>query len=363
MIKLADKNNEITALKNEDVLEYVRTGDVSSMSPKQKNSIIVAMCEHLNISPALKPIDIIPQGGKEVLYVNSTGTSLIAQSKNLTRSLGELVFLGEGTIAMLKAKVSCGERYEEGYGVVTISKFQGGKFVKQQGEELANTLMKLQTKAMRRATLAFVGASDLNLDHDIESKIKVTSEQEEVPSLVSTVTEKSKKIKEENVQDVEIQEPALVTDVEPKNVIEPKRSEDKKEKDVKEEPKKTKKRAVRKTENKEEKIARGKEMLKENEQKSKKIKEEYSFDFEEEKSEEDVIEYDLFDARNKEHISLFIDIVNMITGGPSWKQDEKTTTFVKSELLPQLNKKEMFVEKGTKDVIQSFIDRVRSFFN
>src|SRR6056297_3595035 len=199
------ENSLENSFKSDAIMEYVRTGDVSHMSDKQKNEIIVGMCKHLRIDPAMKPIDIIPSAGGEKLYLNHTATDMIAQSHNLSRKLHNLEFMFDNTIALLRAEVTNGDREETGFAAITIGRFEGGKLVPQRGEELANTLMKLQTKALRRATLAFCSAGVFGSDYMRVDEKKPRKKSQKLQKKYDDVAEV------EEAETINVPEPAFIS--------------------------------------------------------------------------------------------------------------------------------------------------------
>lgn len=369
------EENISKSMQSDAIMEYVRTGDVSRMSPQQKNEIIVGMCRHLQIDPAMKPIDIIPSKTGEKLYLNHAGTDMVAQHHNLSREIGDIEFMFHNTIAITRAKVYNKDRIETGFAAVTIGKFVGGKLVPQQGEELADSLMKLQTKALRRATLAFCSAGVLSTDYSSVSEQKATQ-------VLAHSTEAIEPA--EDAEEIKIAPPSFISGTEvSKDLKEPARPEEKPapvpaSEPVKEEKKTdSKKRKVasksklsaeeKKAKAVEDKLAASAELEKENNAVAKDIKKNYSLaehDFsiaeevtEKEKEKEIEIEIEKFDAKSAEHLNILRSKLSEIFG-EDWKLSKQITETLTKEFMPKTHLKEDFKEKGSDTILQSFIDKL-----
>jgi len=402
-----------THYTNDAIMEYVRTGDVSAMNNKQKNEIIIGMCKHLGIDPAMKPIDIIPSSAGEKLYLNSTGTDMIAKQHNLSREVEELEFKFDNTIAILRSRVTDGKRVEKGYAAITIGKFEGGKLVAQRGEELANTLMKLQTKALRRATLAFAGAADIGLNTDIvENRIEVVPQQPiavaqaqqkpaiQAPAFLSGSAVPADIVEPVKPNSVPIQKPIEEDEL----VVEADVSEDdiadtidydamakalikeryKTQKEFKEQTGYTlahlKKwlesgktfeemsdeepatKEEEKQTKQQEKIAQGNVLAEKNDALAAEIKDKYAFDLGEASIFEDkkpkVIEYDLFDGKNPIHLKIFLAVIAQ-EFGENWKVERPMLKEVlQTKVMPAFHKRALFLVKGTEELFEGFVDNI-----
>lgn len=160
-------------LQNDGVRSFLRTGDLSDMPDKVKDYVLVKMCTHFGLDPILRPFQLIELKGKAVWYTTKAATDQVAAIRSLTRRFSEVSIDSDRGIAMMTAYVTDGHREESAIAAVPIMKFgpptvRGGEPIKLPltGEEYANALMKLQTKALRRATMAFVGMVDFGGDDD-----------------------------------------------------------------------------------------------------------------------------------------------------------------------------------------------------
>jgi hypothetical protein len=123
-------------------------GDLSRLSSEEKVSYINRVCESLGLNPLTKPFDIIRFQGKEVLYARRDcadqlreihGVSIVSVSRERIDDL---------YVVTAKASDRSG-RTDEAVGALTIKGLSG--------QDLANALMKAETKAKRRVTLSICG--------------------------------------------------------------------------------------------------------------------------------------------------------------------------------------------------------------
>ena len=132
-----------------DVLERVIiSGDLSVLTPKERVNYYNAVCESLGLNPFTKPLEYLKLNARLTLYA----------AKNATDQLRRLH--GISVTQMEQSEV-------QGVYVVTaygkdkdgrIDSAQGAVYIKNlQGDDLANAIMKAETKAKRRLTLSMCG--------------------------------------------------------------------------------------------------------------------------------------------------------------------------------------------------------------
>lgn len=155
---------ELTVGNEESMMERVLIGgDLSALSDSQRVMYYQKTCESLKLNPLTKPFDYIKLNGKLTLYARKdateqlrkiNGVSIIDLAKEWKDSLGLY-------IVTAKASDKTG-RSDAATGVVSVK----GK----SGEDLANALMKCESKAKRRVTLSICGLGFL--DESEASSIK-----------------------------------------------------------------------------------------------------------------------------------------------------------------------------------------------
>lgn len=131
----------------------VTTGDISKLTAAQKTTYYRRRCESLGLDPASKPFDVLKLSGKEVLYMNRGGTDQLAKIHRVSRRIteGPCCKTIEGVkVAYAKCEATTPDgRVEEVVATLPWS-------------DPAMILMKVDTKARRRATLSITGAAALD---------------------------------------------------------------------------------------------------------------------------------------------------------------------------------------------------------
>jgi hypothetical protein len=146
-------NNLAPSTPGDLIERVVIKGDLSKLTPEQKSNYYFKVCESLGLNPLTKPFAYITLSGKEVLYAlrdctdqlrNIHGVSVEA----LSESQREGIYIVTAKVRNAKG------RTDVATGAVSITNLRG--------ELLANTLMKAETKAKRRATLSICGLGFLD---------------------------------------------------------------------------------------------------------------------------------------------------------------------------------------------------------
>ena len=138
----------------EKVVEsLVLRGDLSGLGPRERANHYIAVCHGLGLNPASKPLDYLKLNGKEILYPNKGATDQLAAIHKVTREIidGPKVMDLAGTklvYALCRATLP-GGRFETSVATVPLV-------------DPVNVLMKVETKAKRRATLSILGLGMLD---------------------------------------------------------------------------------------------------------------------------------------------------------------------------------------------------------
>lgn len=156
------------------VKEYFRSGNVSAMSPDEKDYVLAKLCERYGLDFVLRPFELISFRGVEKFYMTASATNQLAAQKSLSREVLDTTFDLEKGIASCAVRVSDPTgRAETGSAFINISRFvqdasmpSGVRKDVMSGEDLANALAKLETKAKRRVTMAFFGVPDGAMDDE-----------------------------------------------------------------------------------------------------------------------------------------------------------------------------------------------------
>lgn len=160
--------------QSESMRAYLRTGDLSTLPEPEQDKILVKMCAHYGLDPVLRPFCIIPAQNKKIWYATKTATDMVAARDKLSRRFKDRRIDKELMICEIIMEISDGKRVEEGTAVVSLGEFardpKTGQITERMlaGEGLANAIMRCETKAKRRATLAWFGMPDGTGGEDIE---------------------------------------------------------------------------------------------------------------------------------------------------------------------------------------------------
>lgn len=137
----------------------VLKGDISNLDAKQKAQYLERLCNSLGLNPLTQPFLPLKLNGKEVLYASRGCTDQLANVHKITREIIKTETIQDVYVATCRASMPDG-RFDISTGAVTI----GNK----KGDDLANALMKAETKAKRRATLSLCGLGFLD-ESEIET--------------------------------------------------------------------------------------------------------------------------------------------------------------------------------------------------
>ena len=175
---------------SELISNLVLNGDISKMSNEMKVEYYNKLCHSLSLNPVTKPFQIIAFQGKTILYATKDCTEQLRKINKV--SIVELnQDLKEG-LCISKCKVQDKDnRYDIATGVVNIAGLKGG--------DLANAIMKSETKAKRRATLSICGLGILD-ESELDTMPTYTTSD---ITQVTTQPERNPFIEMENANDLE----------------------------------------------------------------------------------------------------------------------------------------------------------------
>jgi len=123
-------------------------GDLSQLTAEQRIAYLKQVCESVGLNPLTKPFEYVRLNGKLVLYARKDATDQLRRVHNVSIIIANRERVDDAYIVTARATMPDG-RCDESTGVVTL----GGL----KGDNLANALMKCETKAKRRVTLSICG--------------------------------------------------------------------------------------------------------------------------------------------------------------------------------------------------------------
>lgn len=131
-------------------------GDLSQLSPTQRLEYYLSLCRTLGLNPLRKPFAYINLGGKLTLYALKSATDELRRIHKISVTVVARERTADSYVVSVRATMPDG-RTDESIGAVALNRSHKGNVTPLAGEDLANALMKAETKAKRRATLAICG--------------------------------------------------------------------------------------------------------------------------------------------------------------------------------------------------------------
>jgi len=142
---------------------FLTTGNMGLLKQEQQAFVIAKTCEKYGLESIMRPFEIITFQGISRLYLSKNGCDQIANINELTRSIVSETYDERRQVMKVAAEVTNGKRKEIGIAFLSMTKFvlnpitKKGEKQELEGDEYCNAMMKVYSKAIRRATLAFVG--------------------------------------------------------------------------------------------------------------------------------------------------------------------------------------------------------------
>ena len=133
-----------------DMLAILARGNIASLSEEDRTKYILALCDALCLDPRFKPIDLISgQGGTVTPYLNRGATDSLARREGIQRTTvvppKEVEINGvKCVLCVARATDVKTGRYEERVATAV-------------NKDAGNAFMRVETKAIRRATIALLG--------------------------------------------------------------------------------------------------------------------------------------------------------------------------------------------------------------
>lgn len=132
------------------VESVVIQGDLARLQPEERVSYYRSVCESLGLNPLTKPFEYLVLNNRLTLYARKDATDQLRAGRGISVEISAREFLQDAGLYVVTAKaVGKDGRTDESVGAVNVKGLQG--------ENLANALMKAETKAKRRVTLSVAG--------------------------------------------------------------------------------------------------------------------------------------------------------------------------------------------------------------
>lgn len=144
---------DLQTTNTEIVSALIINGDLSKLSNTQKIEYYNGFCNRLGLDPFTQPFKILSLNGKQVLYCDRSGAQQLNKLHNVSHEIKSRERTEDLYIVTCRASLPDG-RFTDSLGVVHIKNISG--------DNLANAMMKGETKAKRRATLDLLGLGILD---------------------------------------------------------------------------------------------------------------------------------------------------------------------------------------------------------
>ncbi len=151
-------SNDLILSKNEGLEKVLFESDLANLNSKERIAYVQEFCNSLGLNFLSRPFDFIKFQGKVVLYANKGCAEQLRSVHKISVKVMDRQTI-EG-IHIVTVRAWNGLREDESSGAVPISNLKG--------IDLANALMKAETKAKRRATLSICSLNILDeseIDH------------------------------------------------------------------------------------------------------------------------------------------------------------------------------------------------------
>ena len=145
---------QVNASATETLEQLVTAGDLSGLSPQQRVQYYMMRCQAAGLDPRTKPFDYLELWDKKkgayklVLYATKGATEQLAERRKISTEIRDRQFLGPVYVVTCRAVLPDGQ-HTDASGVVPAEGLDAN--------DLANALMRAETKAKRRAVLAVCG--------------------------------------------------------------------------------------------------------------------------------------------------------------------------------------------------------------
>ncbi len=147
-------------------------GDLSGLVPDQRVAYYGRVCQSVGLNPLTQPFEYLRLNGKTILYAKRAATDQLRKVHNVSVRIVSRETTGGVYVVTAQASTPTG-RCDESIGAVPVEGLKG--------ENLANALMKAESKAKRRVTLALCGLSMLD-ELEVESVQRAQHEPKELPT-------------------------------------------------------------------------------------------------------------------------------------------------------------------------------------
>jgi hypothetical protein len=123
-------------------------GDLGRLEPWERVEYYTSTCESLGLNPLTRPFEYLKLNNRLTLYARKDATDQLRRVHSVSIKISSREQVGGCYVVVAQATTKDG-RTDESLGAVPTDKLRG--------DNLANALMKAETKAKRRVTLSICG--------------------------------------------------------------------------------------------------------------------------------------------------------------------------------------------------------------
>jgi hypothetical protein len=173
----------------EKIKQVLIQGDLKDLTLPERLNYYNTVCQSLGLNPLTKPFDFIdhPKSKKVILYATKNATDQLRKIYNISVTIKNRETVNGVHIVGAIARFPDG-REDEATGAIFVAPLKG--------EDLANALMKAETKAKRRVTLSICGLGFLD-ETEVES-IPQQDKAKEVQTVINPKVSESSVLDEDN---------------------------------------------------------------------------------------------------------------------------------------------------------------------
>jgi hypothetical protein len=154
------------------------TGDLAKLTPEERVTYYMRVCESLGLNPLTKPFDYIVLNNKLTLYPNKDCAAQLRSIQSVSVDDIDIQVVGEAYVVKVKGHNREG-RQDADMGYVSI--------VGMRGNDIGNAMKKAVTQGKRRLTLSLVGLGWLD-ETEIEQIPNVVRPDVDADGVIHTPT-------------------------------------------------------------------------------------------------------------------------------------------------------------------------------
>jgi hypothetical protein len=163
--------NEIQKIDATVIQKLVLDGDISGMNKEEKVMYYNKFCQNLGLNTLTQPFQIITFKGKQKLYATKDCTEQLRKIHGVSITDISAQKIDDVYVVTAKA-IDKNGKVDMSTGAVSLNGLKG--------EDLANALMKAETKAKRRVTLSICGLGILDESETDTMKGSITEDVQAV---------------------------------------------------------------------------------------------------------------------------------------------------------------------------------------